>query len=381
MHTGTPYYIVIAFLLSVVSCARHSDDAARDASGTEIPMEYASLLHITAYPGYTRVVITNPWDTSAVLNSYVLVPDTCPLPSPMPEGQLVRTPVKKAVVYSSVHQNMLAQLGASQTVAGVCDAEYVRDAGIKADIASGRIVDCGNNNSPDIERIILLEPDVLLASPYESSGTYGRLGQIGIPIVECADYMEEHPLGRAEWIRFYGMLTGLESTADSIFRTTADEYNRLRELAAGASGPRPGVLVDGVYGQGWTVPSGRSTTAIFIRDAGGINPFDYLDAAAGTTTLSPEQVLMQGGEADVWLYRYFLAEDITLSRLAGEHPVYSRLAPFKDGNVFGCNTARIPYYEEIPFRPHLLLGDLVEIFHPGVQGDSTALRYFTRLPQ
>lgn len=378
---GFRLYIVTAALLTLAACGSHRDDATRNASATELKLSHSTLLQIDDFGNCRRVAVRNPWDTTALLHTYVLVDRNAALPSNLPEGTLVRTPLERMVVYSGVHQQALSLLDASHSIAGICDAEYLHDPELTDRLARGEVADCGSNLAPSIERIVATMPDAILLSPYQTSGDYGKLAATGIPMIECADYMEPTPLGRAEWIKFIGMLVGRETLADSLFEYTEREYLRMKDISSAAK-HHPSVIVDGIYGQGWTVPSRQSTTAIFIKDAGGVNPFDYLDQAAGTTPLSPEQVLAKAADADLWLYRYYQRNDKTLSQLGGDHAVYTQFDAFRNHKVYGCNTASVPYYEEVPFRPHLLLEELVAIFHPEL-ADSGYVeapgRYFTIL--
>lgn len=132
---------------------------------------------------------------------------------------------------------------------------------------NGEIVDCGNGMNPDIEKIIDLRPDAIMLSPFENSGGYGRVGKLGVPVIECADYMETSPLGRAEWLRFYGLLVGQEQRGDSLFAQIEKEYLALKDLAAQATS-RPTVLSDLKYGSAWYIAGGQSTTGRLYADAG-----------------------------------------------------------------------------------------------------------------
>lgn len=367
-------------MLPASSCGSRHVDGADGDSGVEIRFAHSRLLRASDCGTYRRVDVVDPWDTTRLLHTYILVDSGTPDSGHLPEGTVVGVPLRRSIVYSSVHQRVFDMLDACGAIAGVCDAEYVSNPALLAGLSDGSVADCGNNMSPTIEKIVAARPDAVVLSPYETSGNYGKLGNAGIPIVECADYMEASPLGRAEWIRFFGMLLGRETEADSIFAATEQEYLRLKKLAS-STGKRPTVLVDGIYGQGWSVPPRMSTTAHFINDAGGRNPFDYLDGAAGTTPLSPEQVLSKARDADLWLFRYYQKEDMTLAQMERDHPVYSRFEAFANGRVLGCNTARVAYYEEVPFNPHLLLAELTAIFHPELVGKGAEApgRYFTPL--
>lgn len=373
-------FCVPTLLLVVASCGgKGSVGAESGASGGDtLRMEYARNLTLVSHPGYTEAILRNPWDTTRTLRRYLLVADSLPVPEGLPEGTLVRTPLRRAVVYSSVHTGLLTELGAADIIGGVCDASYIRTPEIKARIEAGAIADCGSNQAPNIERIISINPDALLLSPYENSGDYGKATRVGVPIVECADYMEASPLGRAEWVKLYGLLAGKEAEADSIWRSTRDEYLKIKALTARVE-YRPRVLTDKLYGAAWYVPGARSTTTIYISDAGGKNPFDYIDES-GSRPLSAEQVLMKGGDADIWLVRYHQSKDKTLAELGADDAIYSRFAPYRNGRVYGCNTARVNFYEETPFHPQWYLSNLVGILHPELAAQLPPQKvYYTKM--
>ena len=167
-----------------------------------------------------------------ILHTYVLVDKEKSLPADLPEGTLVRTPLSKAVVYSSVHCGLLDQIGALESIGGVCDLKYIKLPEVQDGCRTGSIADVGNGMNPDMEKIIDLHPDAIMLSPFENSGGYGRVEKLDIPIIECADYMETSALGRAEWMRFYGLLFGEAQKADSLFAEVEKNYNELKALVA-----------------------------------------------------------------------------------------------------------------------------------------------------
>ncbi|MBD5267916.1 MAG: ABC transporter substrate-binding protein [Bacteroides sp.] len=372
----TTFFSVIAVLSLLFSCK--SGNAHYSLSrGDTIPMTYAVNLTMVDFDGYTKVDIRNPWDTTRLLHSYILVPDSGVVPENMSGSTIIRTPVKNAVVYTAVHNRLAAEFGVAGSITGLCDASYIHDPEIVSRLAAGKIVDCGSSMAPDVERIIGLKPDAVLLSPYENTNGYGKLSQLGVPIVECADYMEASPLGRAEWMKFYGRLFGVAESADSLFADTERSYLEMKSVAEGA-GNRPGVLLDRIYGGAWYVPGAYSTMGRFIEDAGGRNIFsDY--KIAGSAALAPEQVLYRGGDADLWLIRYAQSVDMTMPQLANDNALYGKLKPFKSGSVYGCNTAVNDFYEEMPFHPQWLLGELVALIHPELVADTVPARYFKKL--
>ena len=151
------------------------------------------------------------------------------------------------------------ELGQAKSIKGVCNLEYFKMPEVQDGCRNGEIVDCGNGMNPDIEKIIDLRPDAIMLSPFENSGGYGRVGKLGVPVIECADYMETSPLGRAEWLRFYGLLVGQEQRGDSLFAQIENEYLAVKALAAHAAS-RPTVLSDLKYGSAWYIAGGKSTT-------------------------------------------------------------------------------------------------------------------------
>lgn len=364
-------------LLLFASCGSSNTGVSADEYGEEIPLSYAENLTLTKYKDYVRADVRNPWDTTALLHTYILVPDSVNLPADLPSGTIVRTPLKNTLVYSSVHTSLITELGAIESIKGVCDSQYIHQKELADKINSGIVADCGNSTTPNIEKIIKLNPDGVLLSPFENSGTYGKLGELGIPIIECADYMETSPLGRAEWMKFYGMLYGTEEAASEIFDATEKDYLNLKELAS-KSPARPKVLVDRLYGSSWSVPAKHSTMGIFIEDAGGSNPFSYIDKN-GSSSLAGEQVLHKAGDADVWIVRYSQKTDKTLAELATDNPIYPQFKAFKDKNVYGCNTSEVFFYEDIPFHPQWLLADLISIMQPHVRIPEYNRHYFTKI--
>lgn len=115
-------------------------------------MEYAGRIRIDSSEHYILVRVQNPWDTARILHTYVLVGRETELPEGLPEGTLVRTPVEKALVYSSVHCGLLSELGAIDRIGGICDLQYIEIPEIQNRCASGRMVDAGNTMNPDIEK-------------------------------------------------------------------------------------------------------------------------------------------------------------------------------------------------------------------------------------
>lgn len=368
--------ISLMMLASFASC-KGGQASVSEKMGKEVPIKYAENLSVVEHEGFTEVKVRNPWDTAKLLQKYILVPTEQELPANLPEGTVVRTPVSNALVYSTVHNSLISEIGGIDAIGGVCNAEYVNEGEVKERLRSGRIADCGVSMSPDIEKIIKLHPQVIMLSPFENNDKYAKVGELGIPIIECADYMETSALGRAEWVKFYGLLFGKADVAEKMFGDVEEKYNALKEMASKVA-KRPKVLIDQRYGQVWNVPGGESTMAGLIRDARGINPFDAYKQS-GSVPLAPEKVLAEAYDADIWFVRYNQDNEKTLKELASDAPVNSQFKAYKEGNVYGCNTRYIDFYEETPFHPERLLENPIYYMHPEMRGDALTHSYYTQM--
>ncbi len=367
---------VLVLVLAVLTSCTGGSTSANSSEGDTVALKYASNLQIVKHDGYTEVNLRNPWKEGKILHTYILVPQANELPSSLPEGTVIRTPVKRAVVFTTVHCSLFMTLGQQDRIVGVADLKYIKIPWIQEQCKKGLIADCGEGLSPVVEKVIDMNPDVMLLSPFENSGGYGKLDEINIPIVECAEYMETSPLGRAEWMKFYGLLLGEEAQTERLFAEVDSSYNALKDLAKTSKINRS-VIVDKVTGSVWYVPGGRSTIGQMLSDARCDYPFAN-DTHSGSLSLPFETVLEKGGECDIWFYRYNSDRSMTLKDLLAEKEGYKQLKAYRTGEVYGCNVAKTLFYEQSPFRPDYLLSDFIQILHPDIKG-LHPLRYYFKL--
>lgn len=367
---------VTVLLLS--ACGGKSSTASGSTQGDTIPLHYSSNLSLIDYEDYIVAQLRNPWDTAKILHTYVLVDKDQPLPQELPQGTLVRTPLSKAVICSSVHCSLLKDFGALNSIGSVCDLKYIKLAEIEEGCRNGTIADVGDGMNPNIEKIIDLHPDAILLSPFENSGGYGRVEKLNVPIIECADYMETSSLGRAEWMRFYGLLFGKKTEADAMFAAVERNYKDLQELVKPISFA-PSVMCDLKTSSTWYTPGGNSTIAKLYSDAGA-NYIFREDTHSGSLPYPFEVIFEKGQQTDFWLIRYNQPVDKTYGELEKEFAPYAGFRPFKERNIYGCNTNRVPFYEETPFHPDWLLKDLIKIFHPSLL-EGYELRYYNKLAE
>ncbi len=366
------YFTSIFFSLIILLTSCQQNKPVESQDGKEIPFAYAQLVKVWECDGFKKLEIINPWDSASLLQTYLLVDKTKELPSNLPDGVVIRTPLEKSAVFTTVHCSAIEELGAVNSIAGVTDLEYVSNPTVAELTKNGKIADLGSGMSPDVEKIITVSPDAILLSPFKNSGGHGELDKLGTPIFECADYMEHEPLGRAEWIRVYGMFYGKESIADSIFNNVALIYKQIEieSRQENKTGHAPSLLY-GIDNAGtWYVAGGKSYMAKMFASAGANYIFGET-THAGSEAFAFETVFDKGYDADVWLFLYNESADKTYKDLKR----FEKFKSVKNRNVFACNTAKSHYYDEIPFHPERLLKDLSVIFNPNCEGKLVYYRY------
>ena len=424
--------------LLMAACQGGKTAAADAEAGDTLEMKYAKLLTIVKHGDgeetsdaaegfdyqYAEAIIANPWKAGTMLHRYILIPKgeegdktVAMLARRRSTGarcttDTVRTPVERSAVFIAPHCQLMYELGCQQAIRGVCDLNYINIPDVRKRAASAgnatagkassekassgnasaqnSIVDCGSSMAPDIERIIALKPEAILVSPFENSGGYGKLDKLRIPLIEAADYMESSPLGRAEWMKFYGMLFGknknisttaaveaseaaagkaseatlpasCELRADSLFAQIEKEYLNLK-AEAGKLPKGLSILTERKTGNVWYVPGGQSTIGILLKDANARYIFSD-DKHSGSLPMSPEQILAKGKQVDVWAFKYFGGAPLSQVQLLQEYDGYKALAAFSRGNIYQVDTSTVPYFELTSFHPELLLREFIILAH------------------
>ena len=325
------------------------------------PMAYADLLRIHEGSGWTGVEVINAWKKDQIAQRYILVPRNADIPDDIPEGTLIRTPLQRAILFSAVHGALCLDLGCISQVAGMCDTEYILNDSLQQLIKNGEIANMGSSMQADAERMAAARPDAFFVSPFENAG-YGILSTLGVPLIECADYMETSALGRAEWMKFYGLLMGCEAKADSLFAAVEKDYLQLSKQMEDIK-DKPTLLCDLKQGSAWYVPGSNSYIGQLFADAGA--QYIFADNQQnGSVAMSFENVYAKGHNADLWVIKYGRDIPYTYTTLAEDYPLNRQFAAWKNRKIYGCNTFHSLFYEEVPFHPNRLLRDIIKICHP-----------------
>lgn len=371
------FFTIVAFIFFLSSCTQQKtvDDSISE------PMEYAQLLKdISTTRDYTTFAITDPWHQGKALQQVSVATGDSRLDSTSrPAGIVLPHELRRVIVFTTSHCQLLEYLGEADKIVGVCDAQYILIKDIQRrlklkDGVKGKIVDCGNSMNPDVERIIALKPDAIILSPYEGM-SLGRLAKLGIPVIYAADYMETSGLGRAEWMRYYGRLLGVGERADSLFNVVDSTYQSLKTYASKLPVGRS-VLTERKTGAVWYTPGGRSSIGVVIHDANGRYAFST-DKHSGSLSLSFEQILAKAGQSDIWAFKFNGTKMMSKADLLREFHGYEALKAFKTNEIYECNCSVVPYFEEVSWRPDYLLREMIQLLHPGV--NLGGLRYYKKL--
>lgn len=371
-------YLFSLFLLSVlagaVSCG--GDGGSRTDGDTLRPLyetRHAQRFALLTDDRGPVLRVMNPWQgADSVAYDYRLVADTAVVLRP---GE-IRWPIRSAVCMSSTHVAFLDAVGRSDAVKGVSGLNFIANPAVHAAGAK----EVGYDNNLDYETIVALRPDVVFM--YGLTGenaAAAKLRQLGVPVVYISDYLENDPLGRAEWIVPFGLLAGRMEQAVERFMHTENEYNTLGERVASQVGKRPGVMLNAPYKDVWYLPGDRSYMVRLLEDAGG----DYLGKGEDTDVSRPvsaEKALLMMAEADFWLGPG-MAQN--MAQLKADNRRFADLPVVRRGDVYNNNARTTPtggsdFWESGVVRPDVVLADLVRILHPELLPDHE-LYYFRKL--
>lgn len=367
--------LLISVALIAAACSRNG--SSDSAEGGDTLTTEARLLTLIGHDGWTMAEIHNPWDTAAPPARYALVERGKKSPD-LPKGiTRLEVPIERSAVFSSVHGGIIERLGTASAITAVADAPYFRSPAIRKGISSGKIADAGPSTAPSVELIIAAAPQVILVSPMQDSDL-GAVTGCGIPVLKMADYMEQTPIARAEWIKLIGTLYGRTENAYTHFDSVKAAYHRLAAMASRAP-ERPVVLTEMMYSGVWYVPGGASYKAMMLHDAGADYPWSD-NCSTGSLPLGFADVYASAHDADIWLVTSY-GPVTSLDNLLHDEPRYRRIKAAATGGVWCADTKTHPMFDEFPFSPELLLGDYVYIFHPSLRDSVAAPRYFKAMTE
>lgn len=372
-------YLILGLLLS--ACAHDGGRGLEAFTESAYTPRHAAGFSILRTPqgDATLLEVRSPWQGSGDARRWLVIDrggrtET----NGLPDVQRIDGPARRIVCMSSTHVAMLGAIGCSDRIVGVSGLDFISDPYITAH--RDAIADVGYEPDVDYERIVALDPDiVLLYGVTGPSGMESKLRELGIPYAYIGEYVEPSPLGKAEWMVAAGEIAGCRDEAELAFGVLPPRYDSLCRAAAATSG-RPRVMINSPYGDSWFMPSASSYMARLIKDAGG----EYIyrnDTGDRSETVDTEQAYLMASQADCWIN---VGQISTLAELRARHPKFADVECVRRGRIFNCNRRVTPaggndFWESSVVRPDVVLHDLIGVFHPDAGITDEELYYYKRI--
>lgn len=361
-------------------------DATVDYFPDKVTVDKAEGFAVEYHNNYKVVTVNTPWQDATEPLTYVLVQCGTPAPEGMDDAAaVIEVPINSIVSMSTSFLPALTTQEQVDKIVAIDSVLYTQNEAVLKGVADGTIAEIGGGGGgtePNIEKLLDLQPDVIMTQRFSSADTaYPALEDAGLPVVINADFLDTSPLGVAEWGKFISLFFNTEAVAEQTFSDVQTRYEDLADIATAAE-DKPTVVANTAYQGTWYMPGGKSYIAQLLADAGA----DYLwadDPSIGSLSLDFEAVLDKAADAQYWVNAGFFWT--SLADAVAEDERYGNFAAFKSGEVY-TNNARVnenggsDYYENGYADPDVILADLVKIFHPELVPDHELYFYKQLLP-
>lgn len=365
-HFFFNFIFIIPFFL-LTGCKKNETTEVTTSKIPQNSIEYASGLSIVKHEGYSVVTVSNPWPEANKDFKYILKEKDAQVPDSLQNFTTINVPLKSVVVTSTTNIPFLEMLDVENKLTGFPHTDYISSEKTRALIDKGSVKNVGQNEKLNIEQLIELSPDLIVTFGVDNNNPMlDNLKKSGLNVLIQGDWMEQSPLGKAEWIKLYGALFGKEEKAKELFDKIVESYNEAKKLVAGKPASST-VLYGSMYEDVWYVAKGNSWVAQFMKDAQANYLWSDLKGT-GSQGLSYEKVLDKAKTANAWIVTGSFK---TLDELQKANPHYSEFDAFKNKTVYTLEskfgaTGGTVYYELSPSRPDLVLKDYIKIFHPDI---------------
>ena len=358
-------FILFIFLIAQFGCKKNDQTTPVNSSIAGNTIVHSKNLAITKYNGYTVVHVSNPWPEAKKNFTYILKEKSGAVPDSLQKYTTIAVPLQTVVVTSTTNIPFLEMLGVEQLLVGFPHTDYISSKKTRKLIDAGFVKNIGQNEKLNMEQLIDLAPDLMITFGVDNNNPMiDNLQKSGLKVLIQADWMEQTPLGKAEWIKLYGALFGKEKEAKTIFDGIVKNYKDAKQLVASQK-PTATVLYGSMYGDQWYVARGNSWVAQFMKDA----KSNYLwanESGTGSLSLSFEKILDKAKTAQYWIAT---GSFNTLIEFEKSNPHYNEFDALKNKNVYTFesklgSTGGTVYYEIAASRPDLVLKDYIKIFHP-----------------
>jgi iron complex transport system substrate-binding protein len=364
---------VCSFFLLPLSCKKEISKADQETT-SESAIKYAKGFDIITDNGIKKLIIKTAYQNSNTFFEYEIRTKTSNTTKVKNfEKEVIEVPVQKIVVTSTTHIPMVELLNEETSIVGFPFSKYVSSKKTRVLIDEGKIREIGKENSLNTEILLDLQPELVVGYSVSSADkSLTTINKAGINVIYNGDWLEKTPLGRAEWIKFFGVLFDKEKQADSIFKVIEKNYLDAKKSAL-KSTRKTTVLSGAIMSKDiWNLPAGESFVAQFLKDAN-LNYLWKNTKGKGSLSLSFESVFDTGKDADLWIAPGYFS---TKEQLLKSNQLYTQFNAFKNDNIYTPTikkgkTGGVIYYELAPTRPDLVLKDLIKITNPELLPDYT----------
>lgn len=345
-------------------------------------LSYAENFAVDYYEGGYKLLTTRlNGDRILIVPKHQQAPkDAEALVSPSAEGEpgkliVLQEPVKNLYLVASSVMDMFAQLDSMDAISmcGLKEEDWYIPAAKQA-MKEGTLLYAGKYSQPDYELLLSQNCSMAIENSmiYHTPEVMEKLDEFGIPtLVEYSSY-EEHPLGRVEWVRFFGALLDQEEKADQLFEKQKEALKRVEaEESTGKTVAFFYITSNGL------VQVRQSTDYIpkMIELAGGKYVFENLgdpDSRRSTVNLQLEDFYDGAQDADFLVYNTTIDRQVqTLEDLLKKCSLLKDFKAVKNHQVW-CTT-------EDMYQQSMSAGNLIEDFHRMLTGDDKETRYLYRL--
>lgn len=362
------YLSTLALFHLLVLCTPQKKES--DAKTENFTLKYATGFSVRIEGNNKWINVLYPFQGATEGYHYLLIPEGEEPPAHDDKTIVIKVPVKTIVCTSTTHIPFLDYLGETNALVGFPTTDYISSEKTRRRIDNGHVKDLGIDKGMNLELLTTLQPDLVMGYSMSSDlGQFKKIQELGTPVVYNAEYLEKHPLGRAEWIKFMALFFNKEKEADSIFNFIETEYLNAQEKVKTVT-TRPSVMSGIVYGDSWFLPGGQNYAAKLIQDSGS----DYLwrdDSSNGYLQLSFESIYNTAKNADLWIG---VGSFQSLSEIKASEERYSLFKPFAAKQVYTYDARKgakggSEFLELGYLRPDLILKDLIKIAHPELMPD------------
>ena len=356
---------LIFILITFIGCKNNDQNHGVSKSKIANAVAYAKGFSIYKHEGFSVLKVVTPWPKATKTYTYILKEKNGVIPDSLKNFTTINVPIQSIVVTSTTHIPSLEMLGVENTLIGFPNTSYISSEKVRRLIDAKKVRELGSNQSLNTEIIIDMAPDAIIGYGIDNNNpTLDNLQKSGLKVLLNGDWNEQSPLGKAEWIKFFGSLYGLENRANMLFSEIEKEYNNTLALAKNAA-KKPTVLAGAIYESQWYLPQGNSWGALFIKQAGGHYLWEET-IGSGSLSLPFEVVLEKAKNADFWIGP---GQFTSLKEMIESNSHYEQFDSFKNKNIYSFSTKKgktggVIYYELAPNRPDLVLKDMLKIVHP-----------------